>query len=265
MDLHLKDKAYVIVGGTAGMGFATAEILADEGAKIAVVGRDREKTTRKADALRARGAEVLAVLADGGQRGEVERAIDQAAAHFGQLNGLAVTAGPMAATGPFLEFGEEDWETYFQVIFMMTVRSCKAAIPYLQKAGGGSIVLTASYSVRGPVPRLIPYITMKSAVAALSKNLAMSFGPDKIRVNCVCPGAIATEALDGAVAHAVELYGDPPDQAIDRYMREQWDMKVGLQRAGRPHELGELYAYLLSDKAGYMTGATINQDGGTHF
>lgn len=265
MDLGLKDKAIVIVGGTAGMGFATAEILADEGAKLAVIGRNEAKTEHKARALRERGADVLSLLADGSRRGEVERAIDQAAAHFGRLDGLAVTAGPMAATGPFLGFTEADWETYYQSILMTTVRSCRAAIPHLQAAGGGAMVVTAAYSIRAPKPQLIPYVVMKAAVAALAKNLATAFGPDKIRVNCICPGAIATEALDGATALAVARYGEPADQALDRYMREEWNMQTALGRAGRPRELGELYAFLLSDKAAYMTGAIINQDGGTNF
>jgi NAD(P)-dependent dehydrogenase (short-subunit alcohol dehydrogenase family) len=148
---------------------------------------------------------------------------------------------------------------------MLGVRACNAAVPHLRKAGGGSIVLTAAYSIRGLAPYLMPYVAMKAAVAALSKNLAISLGPDKIRVNCVAPGAIATEALDGAKSQAVEQYGGSVEEALGRMMREQWKMDVALGRAGEPRELGELYAFLLSDKAGYLTGAVINQDGGTKF
>ena len=266
MDLGVRGKSLLIVGGTAGMGYATAQVLADEGANLTVVGRDMDKTERKAAALRERGANVLALLADGGRRGEIERVVEQAAAHYGALHGLAVTAGPTGGrkSGP-LDFDEADWERAFQVILMMGVRACNAAVPHLRKAGGGAIVLTAAYSIRGLAPYLMPYVAMKSAVASLAKNLAISLGPDNIRVNCVCPGAIATEALDPAKAEAVRLYGGSEEEALGRMMREQWKMDVALGRAGRPNELGELYAFLLSDKAGYLTGAIINEDGGTKF
>jgi 3-oxoacyl-[acyl-carrier protein] reductase len=265
MDLGLNDKPIVIVGGTTGMGFATAQVLARDGARIAIIGRDLEKAERKAASLREAGVTVEALAADATVPGAIEQAIDKAADRLGGLYGLAVTAGPMHKVGPFLEFSEADWMDYFQSTFMVTVRSCQAAIPHIQRHGGGAIVATASYSTRGPVPRLTPYIAMKSAVVALAKSLSMEFGKDGIRVNCVAPGAIATEALDGAAALAVQAYGGPADEALNRYMKEEWHMDVALGRVGKPTELGELYAFLLSKRAGYMTGATINQDGGTHY
>ena len=129
----------------------------------------------------------------------------------------------------------------------------------------GAVVLTASYSTRAAAAHLYPYVAMKSGIAALSKNLAMAYGPKGVRVNCVAPGAVATEALDSATEQAVAAYGGDPGEALDRWMREQWGMKVALGRVGRPHELADLFAFLLSKRAAYMTGAIINQDGGTQF
>ena len=119
---------------------------------------------------------------------------------------------------------------------MMTVRSCRAAIPHLQRGGGGRVVVTASMSTRVPRPALVPYVAMKGAIATLAKNLALEFGKDAIRVNCVCPGAVLTEVMGSALAKAVATYGEPADAAFDRYARENWGMKVALDRVGRARE-----------------------------
>lgn len=265
MDLGLGGEPIVIVGGTQGMGYATAELLAAEGAALALVARDIERGEEKAAALRALGAEVIVRGADATRPGEVEDAIASAADHFGRLYGLAVTAGPVLSHGSFEEDGDAAWEASFQAVLMTSVRACQAALPVIAASGGGSVVLTASYSTRAAAAHLYPYVAMKSGIAALSKNLAMAYGPKGVRVNCVAPGAVATEALDSATEQAVAAYGGDPGEALDRWMREQWGMTVALGRVGRPHELADLFAFLLSKRAAYMTGAIINQDGGTQF
>lgn len=265
MNLELAGEPIVIVGGTQGMGYATARQLAEEGAKLALVARDVERGEAKAAALRALGAEVIVRGADATRPGEVEDAIASAADHFGRLYGLAVTAGPVLSHGSFEEDGEADWNASFQAVLMTSVRACQAALPIIAASGGGAVVLTASYSTRAAAAHLYPYVAMKSGIAALSKNLAMAYGPKGVRVNCVAPGAVATEALASATEQAVAAYGGDPEAALDRWMTEQWGMKVALGRVGRPHELADLFTFLLSRRAAYMTGAIINQDGGTQF
>lgn len=265
MDLGLGGEPIVIVGGTQGMGYATAELLAAEGAALALVARDVARGEAKAKALRELGAEVIVRGADATRPGEVEDAIASAADHFGRLYGLAVTAGPVLSHGSFEEDGEAAWDASFQAVLMTSVRACQAALPVIAASGGGAVVLTASYSTRAAAAHLYPYVAMKSGIAALSKNLAMAYGPKGVRVNCVAPGAVATEALGSATEQAVAAYGGDPAEALDRWMREQWAMKVALGRVGRPHELADLFAFLLSKRAAYMTGAIINQDGGTQF
>lgn len=265
MDLGLGGEPIVIVGGTQGMGYATAELLAAEGAALALIARDVERGEAKAKVLRDLGADVIVRGADATRPGAVEDAVASAADHFGRLYGLAVTAGPVLSHGSFEEEGEAAWEASFQAVLMTSVRACQAALPVIAASGGGAVVLTASYSTRAAAAHLYPYVAMKSGIAALSKNLAMAYGPKGVRVNCVAPGAVATEALDSATEQAVAAYGGDPGEALDRWMREQWGMKVALGRVGRPHELADLFAFLLSKRAGYMTGAIINQDGGTQF
>ena len=265
MDLGLAGEPIVIVGGTQGMGYATARQLAEEGAKLALVARDVERGEAKAAALRALGSEVIVRGADATRPGKVEDAIASAADHFGRLYGLAVTAGPVLSHGSFEEDGDAAWEASFQAVLMTSVRASQAALPIIAASGGGAAVLTASYSTRAAAAHLYPYVAMKSGIAALSKNLAMAYGPKGVRVNCVAPGAVATEALASATEQAVAAYGGDPEAALDRWMREQWGMKVALGRVGRPHELADLFTFLLSRRAAYMTGAIINQDGGTQF
>jgi len=265
MDLRLTGGRYAIVGGTAGIGFATARILAESGARVAIIGRDRERTAKKAEALTHAGGQVRGFAGDAAIAGQAQPLLDAAVEWLGGLDGLAITAGPMHRTGPFLDYTDTDWEDYFQSTLMASVRSARAAIPHLQSNRGGTLVLTSAYSTRSVSPRLAPYVAMKSAIASLTISLAMEFGADRIRVNCVAPGAVATEALDEARSQALATYGPPAEAALNRHMKEVWKMDVALGRVGSPHELAELYAFLLSPRAGYLTGAIINHDGGTKY
>jgi NAD(P)-dependent dehydrogenase (short-subunit alcohol dehydrogenase family) len=269
VDLGVRDRSFVIVGGTTGMGFAAATELARDGANVALVARDGDRARERAEALASdHGVRAVGISADGTSRdGSLERAIDHAEADLGILRGLAVTAGPMNQQGPFVEHEDDSWDWYYEVILMMTVRACRAAIPRLAANGGGTIVTTAAYSVRAPKPLIPPYTSMKAAVLTLSKILAKTYGDDGIRVNTVCPGLFDTEVNDFIRATRAEQYGVPLEDAIYTHLSSNpaWNMRVALDRGGRPQEAGELIAFLLSDRAAYMTGAVINIDGGTDF
>ncbi len=253
-------KNFLIVGGTAGMGFAAAEILAQSGARVALIGRDPDKAAAKAVSL---GGDAIS---DGSDDGGIEAAIARMADRMGSIDGLAVTAGPIARRGGILELDDDDWQQSFDTIFMLTMRSIRAALPLLAAGGGGSIVTTAAYSVRAPKRILPHYAAMKAAVVSLTKNVAIYHAGEGIRANCIAPGAIATEALDGAREIAAERFPDIEDnEALNKVMIEDWGMQVAQNRVGLPHEAGELIAFLLSPAAAYLTGALINIDGGTNF
>jgi NAD(P)-dependent dehydrogenase (short-subunit alcohol dehydrogenase family) len=111
----------------------------------------------------------------------------------------------------------------------------------------------------------MPYVAFKSAVATFTKNVAKSYGRAGVRANCVCPGAIETEALASMRAMLAEQRGLPEEGLLKQVMVEEWHMDVALGRPGKPEEVGELFAFLLSPRAGYLTGAMINIDGGTDF
>lgn len=269
LDLGVNGRNFVIVGGTTGMGYAAAEQLASDGANVALMGRDGDRAAGKAKCLAdTHGIRAVGLGVDAAAPGEgVAHAVDEAAEKLGPLRGLAVTAGPMKQQGPFLEHGDDSWDWYYQMILMATVRSCRAVIPHLQRNGGGTVVTTAAYSVRAPKILIPPYNALKAAVLTLSKILAKTHGSDGIRVNTVCPGLFDTEVNDFIRAQRAEEYGVPLEDAIYTHLASNpaWNMRVALDRGGQPREAGELIAFLLSDRAAYMTGAVINIDGGTDF
>ncbi len=269
MELGVAGRNFVLVGGTTGIGFAAAEQLAANGANVALLARDGDRARARAERLTADyGVGAVGIGVDAAAAGDgVDRAVDRAATSLGPLRGLAVTAGPMKQQGPFLEHGDESWDWYYQLILMGTVRSCRAVIPHLQRNGGGTIVTTAAYSVRAPKVLIPPYNALKAAVLTLSKILAKTHGPDGIRVNTVCPGLFDTEVNDFIRAKRAAQYGVALEDAIYTHLASNpdWNMRVALGRGGRPEEAGELIAFLLSDRAAFMTGAAVNIDGGTDF
>jgi NAD(P)-dependent dehydrogenase (short-subunit alcohol dehydrogenase family) len=111
----------------------------------------------------------------------------------------------------------------------------------------------------------MPYVSLKSAVAAFTKNVAKSYGAQGVRANCVCPGAIETDGLAAIRTQIATARGVPEEGVLEQLMREEWHMDVALGRPGRPEEVGDLFAFLLSGRAGYLTGALLNIDGGTDF
>lgn len=253
-------RRYILVGGTTGMGFAAAQLLAECGARVALIGQDPGRAAEKALTL---GNDHIG---DGSKEDSVAASVTRCAAKLGGLDGIAVTAGPIGSYGGLLELTDADWQESFETIFLLTMQALRAAVPLMAAQGGGSIVTTAAYSVRAAKQRLPHYAAMKSAVVSLTKHVARFHATDGIRANCIAPGAIATEALDSARARATELYPDiDAMSALNRFMVEDWGMQVAMNRVGLPGEVGELIAFLLSGAAAYMTGAVINIDGGTDF
>jgi NAD(P)-dependent dehydrogenase (short-subunit alcohol dehydrogenase family) len=263
MDLQIGDKAFLVVGGTAGMGLAGATAIAAEGARVAIAGRDRARADAAAAQVLASGASAAYALtgdvaADGGAADVVGRAVER----LGGLDGVVVTTG-LIGHDP-IDITEQAWVDVFRDVMLATTKVVEAALPHLIESRG-AIVTTSAYSVRSPEIARLPYTSMKSAVATFTKGIARAYGKHGVRANCIAPGAIETDALVALRRQVSDAKGIPYDEALERVMVEEWHLDIALGRPGRPDEVGALIAFLVSPVAGYMTGALLNIDGGTAF
>ena len=263
MDLGVSSKGYLIVGGTQGMGLATAKVLAAEGAKVGIAARDPDRTKAVAGTLAEEYATtVLPFVVDANDDDATVAMVTDASDALGGLAGVCVTAagGTVAPAGR-----DAAWLAMFESTLLTTVHVVDAALPHLVSSGGGTIVTTSAYSVRDPHGVRLQYTSFKSAVATYTKTIAKEYGSQGIRANCVAPGAVENEGMHAMRAQVAEQRGWAYEEALERVMVEEWHMNVALGRPGQPHEVGDLMAFLLSPRAGYLTGAHINIDGGTNF
>ena len=266
MDLGLSNATAVVTGGTKGMGRATAELLASEGARVAVLARSPEELDETVARLAELGSsDAVGIPTDVGDGQQITAAFEQLADRWGSLNSLVNTVGPFAGT--FDELSDEDWESAFTLGTMSAVRCVRAALPLLRAAEWARIVNFAAHSIRRQSARLVAYTASKAALASVSKNLARSLGGDGILVNTVSPGTIVTGSFTGTLRPILAAEGldaaDPHD--VMTWVGRTFGHPADLGRAGLPEEVATLTVYLASRANGYVTGANVNVDGGSDF
>ncbi|TVY06415.1 SDR family oxidoreductase [Mycolicibacterium porcinum] len=263
MDLGFAGAATVVVGGGRGMGFATAQCLAEDGARIAIVGRSRDVLDAAATELTRLGSpEAVPIVADTSDSSQVEQAFATVGERWGELNALINTVGPGAA-GNFEELTDDQWQEAFDAGLMGMVRCVRAALPLLRKAEWARVVNFSAHSTQRQSTRLPAYTAAKAAVNSVSKNLSLLLARDEIMVNVVSPGSISSEALRGW-ADTVGVDGNDP-YALMAAIDEHFGHPAHLPRAGLPGEIGPVAAFLASKRNSYMTGANVNVDGGSDF
>jgi 3-oxoacyl-[acyl-carrier protein] reductase len=253
----------VVAGGTSGIGLATAERLASEGGSLAIMGRRPERLEAAAKTVKAAGAaDVLSLQADASDDAQVRAAFGSVAERWGRINVLINTIGPSSAGG-FEELDDAAWRAAFDAGVLGAVRVVRCALPLLRLAGWGRIVNVTAMSIQNQSASLIAYTAAKAALASMTKNLARSLAPEEILVNAVAPGAI----LSGPIRYAVRAAGGNPADVRDAYrvMSEQYGASIDLGRVGLPSEIAEVIAFCSSRKNTFMTGATLNVDGGSDF
>lgn len=266
MDLGLGGAATAVTGGSKGMGRATAECLAAEGARVAVIARGQDAIDETVAALERAGCpDPLGLAADLTDREQVDAAFGAIAKRWGELNVLVNTIGPGA--GRFEDLNDDDWSASLDLGLMAAVRCTRTALALLQKAGWARIVNVSAHSIQRQSPLLPAYTASKAALASVSKNLAKSLAPDGILVNTVSPGTFVTASFTEALRPVLEERGlDPSDpHDVMRWIDDVFHQPADLGRAGLPEEIAAVIVFLASRRNSYTTGANVNVDGGSDF
>jgi len=257
MDLMLKGKTAIVGGASKGLGRACAEVLAGEGANVAMCSRSKPDIEKAAKEIRdATGVEVLAYAGDLDRNETVREFVAAAAAKFGRLDVLVSNSG-----GPPLAYAEnateEQWATAVQRSLLFFARMAREALPHLKKAGGARIINILASTVYQPIPNLALSGATRMGVVAWAKSLADEVGRDGILVNNVCPGSILSERMLSNVTSRAKEKGISVEEALAERAAE-----TAVGRVGEPKELAYLVAFLASGRASYITGTTMLVDGG---
>jgi 3-oxoacyl-[acyl-carrier protein] reductase len=256
VDLGLRDRVCLVTGSTAGIGLETARLLAAEGARVAVCGREEARVEQaRADARAA-----LGLVADLSEPGGPAHVVERIAAELGPVQCLVNNVGVAYQTS-FDELSDQQWGEMWELNVMSYVRSIRAVLPSMREARSGVIVNVSSTAGKRPSAGMPNYSVTKAAVLSLSRLVADVYAKDGIRCNAVTPGPTATGAWldDGGLA----------DQQAERSGKTRDDVlqSVGagrpLGRLAEPGEIADVVAFLCSDRSSYVTGAAWSADGGT--
>ena len=257
MKLGLTNKVAMVAGASRGLGYAVARALAEEGAQVSI-------TSRNADAVAAAGkriedetgARVLAVATDVSSPQAIEQWHQQTIDRFGGIDLLFTNSGgpPPGAT---LSFDDAAWQKAFELLLMSAVRMVRLAVPSMAARGGGSIVMPTSSSVKEPIANLALSNILRASVASLSKTLANELAGQKIRVNHLIPGRISTDRLRELDESNSKRAGISVEEQQKKMMQT-----IPMARYGDPKEFANAAVFLFSDAASYITGATLQADGG---
>jgi 3-oxoacyl-[acyl-carrier protein] reductase len=246
----------LVCAASKGLGRASAEALARDGYRVAICARGGAALRDTADAIRAAGGAVLPIEADLRVPGDITRAVEGTVQAFGGLDVLVTNSGG-PPSGPFLSLDEAAWTDAIDSLLLSVVRLCRAAIPHMRARGGGRIIHITSISVKQPVPGLVLSNALRAAVAGLAKTLAAELAADRILVNCVAPGYTRTDRVVELSNQAAAREGISAGEVERRTVAQ-----IPLGRMGDPAEFGSVVAFLASPAASYVTGVTIQVDGG---
>ena len=253
MDLGLKGKVAMVAGASRGLGYAVAEALAREGARVSIASRDEQAINAAAARI---GGDVLAVPVEVRSADAIRRWAAETEQRFGGVDLLFTNSGGPPA-GAAISFDDAAWQDAAELLLFSTLRMVRAAVPLMQARGGGAILMSTSSSVKEPIQNLGLSTVLRASVSALAKTLAIELAPSKIRVNQIIPGRVDTDRVRQLDQITATKQGITPDQAKQKSLAA-----IPLGRYGVTEEFGRVGAFLLSDAASYITGATVQVDGG---
>lgn len=258
MDLGLQGKVAVVTASSTGLGRATAEIFAQEGARVVVNGRHAESLRRTADQIRdATEAEVEEVVGDVSLSDDCRRLVDRAVERFGRIDALVMNAGGPPAKR-FEDISDEDWDNAYRLTLGSVISLLQCALPHLRESRGAVAAIT-SYVVKQPDPVMTLSNTFRTGVVALLKTLSEDLAEDGVRFNNVAPGLIMTDRQ----VHLTEAQSTREGVSYDEALSQR-ERSVPLGRFGTPREFANMVVFLCSDAAGYVTGQTVLVDAGLY-
>jgi len=250
----LTDKVVIVTGAAGAIGFATARILAREGARLTLVDINDEGLRAKAAELAATGAQVEAVQADCSVEADVRRYVDATLARFGRLDGLHNNAGTEGKLAPTADYEVEEFDRIIRINLRSMFLGLRFTLPVMLGQGSGAIVNTASIASERGLAGACAYNASKHGVVGLTRTAASEHGGQGIRVNCVMPGVVETPLLNAMLVQMFPGGVEEGQRALGKV--------ATMNRIAQPAEIGEVVAFLLSDRASFVNGSAWGVDGG---
>jgi len=257
MDLGLKGKRALVMGGTKGLGRSIADVLAGEGAALVISGRDQGRLDEAAAALRAAGAaSAVGVVADVASSADMDRLAAAAVASLGGVDILVLNHGgpPPCIASDITEPALLEW---FQHIVVSPIRIANALLPAMRERGWGRIIVVGSTGMQHPIPTLALSNTLRAAIWGWLKTLSGEVARDGVTMNVLAPGTIMTDRVTSTTAVRARRLNISYEDALAKASEE-----IPAGRLGQPGDYGPMGAFLASEKGGYITGSMIRVDGG---
>ena len=255
MDLKLKDKVIMVAAGSKGLGFGIAQACARDGATVCIASRSQNNVDNAKALLADSGAVIHGSIVDARSKESIENWANTIVAEYGRIDGLVINAGGPPA-GRFDDFEEQDWYNAFELTLMSAVRMVHAVLPTMRQQGKGAILTVTSLSVKEPIDSILLSNVMRSGVVSLVKSLAKDMASEGVRVNNLVPGTIYTDRVVSLNQHAADRQGLSTTE-----VKAKAEANIPMGRYGTIEEFGNAGAFLLSDAASYISGATLVCDG----
>ena len=257
MDLGLKNKVALVAAGSRGLGRAVAEELAAEGASLVLCARDSRTLDDTAAAIaKNSNAHVLAVPADVTVTDDIKRVVETGIERFGRIDILVTNAGGPPA-GRFEQLTHEQWEEAIRLTLFSAIELTRQVLPGMKERRWGRILNRTSIAVKQPVENLLLSNSLRAGLTGFARTLANEVAADGITVNNIMPGYTRTERLDELAQMMAEKQGISADE-----FRGKWEKEIPMGRLGEPREFAALATFLVSERASYITGTSIQVDGG---